>query len=299
MAHDWQSATAGNGMVLLRCLVNTLRLSAGPAEAAGVLRLFVKAAAWRARGEPGPAPDQTLRLQGVTHVLGLGTGELLVPQEIYWERGYDRLDDFVPRPGWVVFDAGANTGVYAVQQARRGAHVYAYEPNPDCYRRLRKAVDANGLAGRVTPLNRALGAAPGTGEMILPAGLTTMGSLRPEWTPAAGDTRVGVEVDTIDQAVARLGIARIDLLKVDVEGLEMDVLDGAHEALARVERAVVEYHSRDLGRRVAERLGGRGLTTVLDHRMYQGEESAYRGVGRGLLFARRQASPGATGAAVA
>jgi hypothetical protein len=117
---------------LPRCLVRTLRLATGPGELASVLGFFFKALAWHFKGSPGEDQDASLRIQGVTHILGLGTGEILTPQEIYWKRCYDRLPDFIPRSGWIVFDVGANTGVWAIQQARRGAHVHAFEPNPDC-----------------------------------------------------------------------------------------------------------------------------------------------------------------------
>jgi FkbM family methyltransferase len=287
-APDWQSASASHLMILLRCLVNTIRLATGPAEVASVLRFFFKFLVWRLTGSSSAERDETLRLQGVTHVIGLGTGELLMPPEIYWQRVYDRRPDFVPQPGWIVFDVGANTGVYAVQQARRGAHVYAFEPNPACYRRLQKAVRAHDLEGRVMTVNRALGATAGSAELLLPAGLTILGSLRPEWAPGGDGIRVRVEVETVDQVVSTLGINRIDLLKVDVEGFELDVLQGARETLAIIDRLVIEYHSLDLGRRVVELLAERGLTTVLDERTYRGDENMYRGCGRGLLFAKRE-----------
>lgn len=280
-AHDWPNVSARNAMVLLRCLLNTIRLATGPAEVASVLRFFFKTLVWHLTGSSNAERDETLRLRGVTHVLGLGTGELLTPQEIYWERGYDRLRDFVPQPGWIVFDVGANTGVYAVQQARRGAHVYAFEPNPDCYRRLQKSVRANNLESRVMAVNCALGATAGSAELLVPEGLTTMGSLRPLWTPGAGGIGPRVEVETVDRVVSTLGINRIDLLKVDVEGLELDVLQGAHATFALVDRLVIEYHSLDLGRRVVELLAEHGLTT------YSPPSAHFRGVG--LLFATRQA----------
>ena len=287
-ARDWQSFSASNTKVLFRCLLNTVRLASGPTEVMRVLHLFLKAVVWRLTGSANADRDETLRLQGATHFLGLGTGELLSPQEIYWDRGYDRLPDFVPRPGWIVLDVGANAGVYAVRQAGRGAYVYAFEPNPGSYRRLRKSVRANNLESRVTAVNCALGATAASAELLVPGGLTSMGSLRPEWTAGAGHTAVTVEVETVDQVVRSLGINRIDLMKVDVEGLELDVLQGAQESLALVDRLVIEYHSQDLGRRVVRLLAERGLTTVLDEKMYRGDEEMYRGVGRGLLFARRE-----------
>ena len=298
-ARDWQRVSATNAMVFVRSLLNTLRLAKGPIETARVLRLFVKVLVWRLTGSTGQQ-DETLRLRGVTHVFGQGTGELLIPAEVYGSGGYDRLADFVPQPGWIVFDVGANAGVYTVQQARRGAYVYAFEPNPDCCRRLRKSVHLNNLDGRVTATGCALGAAPGSAELRVPEGLTTMGSLRPEWSPGAGASHVPVEVQTLDQVVRSFAIDRIDLLKIDVEGLELDVLQGARESLRIVARLIIEYHSVELGRRVVESLAAQGLTTVLDEKMYQGDEESYKGVGRGLLFARRQAgSVDRSGTAVA
>jgi hypothetical protein len=135
-AHSGETASARDVTVLLlRRLLNTLRLASGPAEAASVLRFFWKALIWRLARPSGANEDETLRVTGITHVLGLGSGELFIPQEIYWETAYERLADFVTQACWVVFDVGANAGVYAVQQARRGSHVYAFEPNPNCYRR--------------------------------------------------------------------------------------------------------------------------------------------------------------------
>jgi len=287
VAQDWQTVSSSNAGVLFRCVRNTFSLATGPAEVAGILRVLFKLLVWRLNGSPDTGQDATLRLHGVTHVLGLGTGELLTPQEIYGEGGYDRLPDFVPQPGWIVFDVGANSGVYAIRQARRGAHVYAFEPNAGCYRRLQKTVRANQMEGRVVAINSALGATPGSAQLLVPEGVTTMGSLRPEWTPRANGNGVTVEVDTVDRVAGKYGINRIDLLKIDVEGLELDVLEGARNSLAFVDRVVVEYHSLDLGRRVVERFAQHGLTTVLDERMYSGDETKYRGVGRGLLFARR------------
>jgi FkbM family methyltransferase len=299
-ARDWQRVSAGNAWVFVRSLLNTLRLAKGPAETARVLRLFVKVLVWRLAGRSGQQ-DETLRLQGVTHVFGQGTGELLIPAEVYWNGGYDRLADFVPQAGWIVFDVGANAGVYTVQQARRGAYVFAFEPNPDCCRRLRTSIRLNNLEGQVTATGCALGAVSGSAELRVPEGLTTMGSLRPEWTPRAGGSQVEVEVQTLDQVVRSFAINRIDLLKIDVEGLELDVLHGACQSLHLVDRLIIEYHSIELGRRVIELLAAQGLTTVLDEKLFQGDEDSYKGVGRGLLFVRRQAgsASGRSGTATA
>jgi hypothetical protein len=60
------------------------------------------------------------------------------------------------------------------------------------------------------------------------------------------------------------------------------------ETLRTVDRLIIEYHSLDLGRRVAERLASHGLNIVLDEKRY--EEGMWLGprCGFGRLFAKRQ-----------
>jgi FkbM family methyltransferase len=269
-------------VLMLWCLLNTLRLATSLGEMASVLHFFLKALRWRRTRSTGTVQDEILCVQGVKHVLGLGTGEIFHLLEIYRFQAYDRLEDFAPQPGWIVFDVGANSGVYTVQQTRRGTQVYAFEPNPDCYRRLQKSVRLNDLDNRVSAANYALGATAGVAELIVPELAMGLGSPRPRRTPDPEAIHVKVEVQTIDQVVRTLGISRIDLLKLDVEGFEIDVLQGAIETLPRVQRMVLEYHSPKLGRRTAELLTRRGLAIVLDQKQNWDPTS-----GSGMLFAKR------------
>ena len=294
-ANDWEHFSLLGVKVVYRGLRDTIRLAKGPGEVVGVIQAFAKAATWKPDGRPAEDRDHVLRLNGVTHVLGLRTGEMFVPVEIYRDGSYDKLPDFVTQPGWVVMDAGANSGVFSVQQARRGARVYSFEPNPDCFRRLCKAVAANGVDHLVTASNCALGSRPGRATLSVPQGVTTMGSIRPAWSTGGGAGDVSVELETIDGAIGRHGIARVDLLKIDVEGFEIDVLEGAAPALDRVDRVVVEYHSMDLGRQVHDLLSARGLVPVLDQPLYRGDENKFKGVGRGVLFATRKPTGTAIG----
>src|SRR5207248_9506229 len=172
---------------------------------------------------------------------GLEAREFAVFEEIYVDHDYDRLADFIPQRGWIVFDVGANVGVFAVQQARRGAFVYAFEPNPDSYRRLAKTVATNGIGGAVTLFNVALGAAPGTGRLVVPSGWTTVGSIeRVDGKPA--ESAGTVTITALDRVVPEVGVAAIDLLKIDTEGAELEVLRGAERTLDVVVRLVVEHH---------------------------------------------------------
>jgi hypothetical protein len=90
-------------------------------------------------------------------------------------------------------------------------------------------------------------------------------------------------MQTMDQVVRALGISRIDLLKLDVEGFELDVLKGANETLQLVDRVILEYHSPELGRRTVELFARQGLEILLDQK--QNWDST---AGAGILFAKRR-----------
>ena len=66
--------------------------------------------------------------------------------------------------------------------------------------------------------------------------IPVMASLRPDWRP--GSDRINVYAQTLDQFVARMGLARVDVIKIDTEGTESAVLAGAETTL-RVQRPFV------------------------------------------------------------
>ena len=75
--------------------------------------------------------------------------------EIYLQRVYERDVSFAARPQDVVFDVGANIGVYSIRQAQREASVYAFEPNPDAFSRLKRNIALN-APNNVTAINKAV-----------------------------------------------------------------------------------------------------------------------------------------------
>ena len=205
--------------------------------------------------------DTLIHLQGATYVVGRRTAEILVFAEIYHRRVYDRIAGFIPRVGWTVFDAGASIGIYSILQARRGARVYAFEPNPSVYRRLYRNVTANGLADVVHVYNLAVGSSPGLGILHVPSGVTVGGTVMPT-TDRTTMASSAVQITSLDQIVRSLGVTHIDLLKVDTEGAEVEVLQGAAHTLAMVDRVLLEYHSAALGEQVEILLTAHGFTNV-------------------------------------
>lgn len=207
--------------------------------------------------------DVQVALRGRRYLVGLISGEIEVVAEIYRERIYDRLDNFIPQPGWTVFDVGANIGLFAVLQAGRGAVVHAFEPNDDCFRRLTKNAEENGLRESITAHKVALGRARGTAVMHVPWNATHSGSLFPSGS-VPRSVPLPVNVMSLDDLVQDLNVPHIDLLKIDVEGAEAEVLHGAAQALDRTARLIVEYHSADLRQQVLNLLHDKGFAPATE-----------------------------------
>ncbi len=232
--------------------------------------------------------ETTIRVRGAKYVVGVRTSEVYVFHEIYESRQYHRHADFQPQSGWTVFDVGANIGVFTILHATEGANVYAFEPNPESYGRLRRNVALNGLAHRVQLFASALGDEPGIGTLHVTRGGTTGGVVVPATERAPLPGAADIPITTLDRILPTLQVPRIDLLKIDAEGSEVAVLRGAERTLGTVQRIIVEYHSRDLLCSVEEILARHGFSRemLVD---YYAEDSATGQEEVGIVYARRLA----------
>jgi len=223
---------------------------------------------------PRSTADAPLLFRGVAYTVGRAPEDLMVFNEIYGEHDYDLLDDFIPSRGSTVLDIGANIGLFAVLQAQRGAQVYACEPNPDCFRRLVRTLERNGLTHRVTVRCCAVGAVAGTGSLSVSDQITVGGRVITD--VIAGCT---IPILPLDQIVDEARLGTIDLLKIDVEGYEVEVLRGAQRSLTQVERLIVEYHGRDMLEQTLPIIERQGF--VVAHRVDTNSDLCY-----GVVFAR-------------
>ncbi len=150
------------------------------------------------------------------------------------------IADLLPPRGTVAVDAGAFIGLYALRYARAvqsEGRVIAVEPHPASFRLLERNVRRNGLSN-VTCLEAALGCEQGEAWLAHQEETSTASLVRPQ------KRSIRVPLEPLDAVLKREGVDQIALLKIDVEGAELDVLKGAAETLARspAVRLIVEVH---------------------------------------------------------
>ena len=140
-----------------------------------------------------------------------------------FEPGLRRLIERVLEPGMVFLDAGAHLGVHTLAAARRvgkSGHVFSFEPTPSTHDLLCRTLRLNGLDDRVTSRRAAVGRV-NTAKTLYISTISGHNSLYP--LPGV-ETTVEVEVVQLDNDLPPR--QRIDVAKIDVEGAELDVLDG-------------------------------------------------------------------------
>jgi FkbM family methyltransferase len=159
----------------------------------------------------------------------------------------------VLRPGSVALDVGANVGWHTLLMSRLvGSEgcVVAVEANPSVRRMLDMHLSMNG-AGNVRVVPFALAAKAQTLDFVGPdfdnpgAG---DGHVASEEERSSGQT-IKVQARTADEVAEEQELKRLDFVKIDVEGFEWPVLQGARECLARFRPAVVfEFDANYVGR---------------------------------------------------
>lgn len=134
-------------------------------------------------------------------------------------------------PGSTVLDVGANIGWHAMFLARTvpGVTVHAFEPVPETFRALEAHLALNGVTN-VRPYCLGCSREPGRLTFFLPPESVNASAANLSGRPDA--RRVEVEVRRLDDVVRAEGLAPA-LLKIDVEGAELHVLEGAPDTLAR------------------------------------------------------------------
>jgi FkbM family methyltransferase len=175
-----------------------------------------------------PAPGRWLRI--AVHERSETVSNIL-RHHFTWQRALTVFIDRFLKPGDVFVDVGANLGYFTLVGANavgRAGRVHSFEPEPHNMALLRRNLSLNGF-GQVVCHEVAVGATSGVADLSLSE--TNLGAHHLAGPADRGDT-LQVPLVTLEEALA--DEARpINLVKIDIQGGELDVLAGMAALLAR------------------------------------------------------------------
>ena len=152
--------------------------------------------------------------------------------------------------GSVVIDAGAHRGQFSAEIIRRfGCKCHLIEANPVLATEL-------SVPGAASVTNAALSAQDGSAPLHLNENLESSSLASNACNPLVSET-VDVETIMLETLMSRLGVEKIDLLKLDIEGAEFGLIDAtSDDILRRIDQLTVEFHDfqpRFRGRQLFEK----------------------------------------------
>jgi FkbM family methyltransferase len=227
-----------------------------PVLARGALWLWVNSSQWlkkgRATGDHWLVAELAHRLEGRIPVhTRLGNGMKIkvhlndhvggaIIRTGFYEIDTVRLIRRLLKPGMIFFDVGTHVGQYtllASESVGPSGEVHGFEPDPETYRWFASNVRRNRLAN-VHTNQLALAGQPGKLTLYLSA-VTDIGSNSLRRPRSFSGREVEVEVVTLDGYIGSRRVPRVDVMKIDVEGAECEVLNGASTLLGREDRPVM------------------------------------------------------------
>lgn len=156
-----------------------------------------------------------------------------------------------PQP--VIFDVGANTGEWSLLMRRHcpsASQFFLFEPQPACQAIIRERQISNS-----TLVPNAVSSSSGqTVELFVDSdtsGLASLHERRDSYFDGINFSPIHVKTVSIDDVVEEYQLDRIDLLKMDVEGHELSVLEGAKRSLesGRIRALTFEFGSGNINSR--------------------------------------------------
>lgn len=177
------------------------------------------------------------------------------------------IDPIVINEGDVIFDVGANVGVFSLYASLiKGTNIYAFEPHPDNFKKLVHNVEMNGI-DNINCFNYGLALKKENRIMIeasIAGGHKISNNLGPDSKNSEG---VKVKTTTLGLIMKELNIEKIDFLKLDCEGAEGEIISSLGiNGLKKIEKIAIEFHDNHSilkHNEILERLENSGFKTRL------------------------------------
>lgn len=212
------------------------------------------------------------------------TGLMVSIYEVFIQKEYERYRDYIPSRKDVVVDVGAYVGLWTIHVARQvggAGRVVAVEPNPYVFSQLERNVAINGFKN-VAVSRRALGDREGSVEIYGEAKESSLASMYRDrvelYLAEEKISAMTAKMTTLDGLLEEHSLGRADIVKIDAEGAELSILEGARRSLdsGSIGRLIVEVHQdRCSNQQVADLLRSHRFAT--DHSLNDPDPRSKKG----------------------
>lgn len=192
--------------------------------------------------------------------------------EIFKENDHLLVPEFSGKKAKLIIDLGANEGFYTlkVKQNNPKCKIIAVEPNPYAFKILKKNVKSNNLKDIIL-VNKAVTARDEKISFEIVPEVSAIGAkdIRLQKRPWLNEERIEkitVEGISLPNLCKKNGIDKVDILKIDVEGAEMEILKSSKSLLKNIKRIVVEWHTEKLRDEIKDFLKEKGFKLILEEK---------------------------------
>ncbi len=172
-------------------------------------------------------------------------------EQEYEEANISTIDKHVVE-GMTIIDVGAHIGLMSVilgQKTGKTGAVYSFEPTPSTFEVFKKTIRINNMDNLIYPENAAVSVKTGRSPFLVSTYPGDVSNRLVNETISDKNTRsIDMQLYAIDDYVVQKGIPKIDFIKIDAEGAELNVLKGAVKTLQQFSpRIILALHPIFLG----------------------------------------------------
>ena len=172
--------------------------------------------------------------------------DLEVLDEVIKKKCYCLVPNFEPKENDIIMDLGAYIGAYTIHAAKKGAYVIAVEPASTNLVLLLQNIFLNQVNEKVKVLKVAVGGQKGIAKFPAQSLDVNPASFSLYWTKNTWAEYENVPLLTLSDVLRICDIGRVDIVKMDIEGAEVDALEAANMFLEKYRpKLVIEVHGRD------------------------------------------------------
>ena len=138
----------------------------------------------------------------------------------------------------VVFDVGANIGCTSILFSQLASKVYSFEPSPSTFQYLEMNVN-HANAKNINMFNVGLGNGAGKFTLTFASNNRAGGFVSDKMQASSGHQVEDIIIEIGDDFISKNSIAKLDFIKIDVEGFELNVINGLRSTIMKFEPVVV------------------------------------------------------------